>query len=116
MLELIDQSQPTVLKYRCSACHVVGVSSPVMANPENAFWIATPGGQTPGKWAIHVCQPADIAKAQAYLTAQAHAAAAEIAGTKAPGRKPHAAKVPAVAGEPPKKRGRPKKQAAPTGT
>lgn len=55
MLELIDQSNPQQLRYRCERCHVTGVSIPSQANPDNCFLVMTPGGPKPYAWVRHVC-------------------------------------------------------------
>lgn len=62
MLELIDQSNPVALRYRCSHCGVEGVSTversgsflPMLATQEGFFWTATPGNPQ-GRWTLHVC-------------------------------------------------------------
>lgn len=75
MLELIDQSDPQRLTYRCTICEVQGVSSPVEAQePERRFldW-----SQKPNKWVRHVCNPADIVRASERRAAAAEAARIE---------------------------------------
>lgn len=102
MLELIDQSSPSRLLFRCPACHVVGLSSFSRAD-EDYFWTATPRGPTEGRWALHECDPADIKATDKKIAAQAAEAAAEIARLAAGGE---------VEESEPKKRGRPKKSEA----
>lgn len=58
MLELVDQSNPELLRFRCNICGVVGISTKNRANDEPGyFWVATPRGPTPGRWAQHDCEP-----------------------------------------------------------
>ena len=87
MLELIDQSTPDNLKYRCPLCYVVGTSTPVLA-PDNAFIVPTPGAAKPYGIVRHQCDPALLAARRA----------------------PPAPAEPAT--EPTKPRGRPRKSAA----
>lgn len=57
MIELIDQSDPTKLKYRCSDCLEVVASSPSRA-PDGNVWAPIPENPTMGRWSQHKCDPA----------------------------------------------------------
>jgi hypothetical protein len=79
MLELIDQTNPAALRYRCRDCHVEGVSNPVY-QPDHMFLVPSKT-QEGGVWVHHECNPEDVERVAEYnaavLAAQREAAEAE---------------------------------------
>jgi len=115
MIELIDQKDPTRLKYRCADCERDVHSSPTRAS-DNFEFIATPEGPGVGKWATHICDPAAVQAVSARKAAvethrvQVEQAAKEAAARPKAEQPAPAAPPPVVSDTPAKpKRGRPKK-------
>lgn len=64
MIELVDQSDPTKLRYRCTDCLQAVSSSPSRA-PDGNVWAPIPESPNMGRWSKHECNPAALAAAQA---------------------------------------------------
>jgi len=99
MIQLIDQSDPTKLRYRCSECHQSVASSP-SRSVDGHVWAPIPETPGLGRWSEHKCDPVQLA-----------ALVAKPAVAAKPRRsKPQPVAVPVAI--PVKRRGRPRKTPA----